>query len=68
MMFSKFIDNDPTHFNITQILDLFESWCNIQDGTKISKKKREELSKLLHDNPEFVIICNAMYDKGYNSF
>ena len=68
MMFSKFIDNAPHYLNITQILDNFESWCNIQDGTKISKKKREELGKLLHDNPEFVIICNAMYDKGYDSF
>ena len=68
MMFSNFIDNNQTRFNITQILDLIARWCDIRDGTKISKKKREELGKLLHDNPEFVIICNAMYDKGYDSF
>ena len=38
MMFSKFIDNDPHHLNITQILDNFESWCDIQDGTKFPEK------------------------------
>lgn len=68
MMFSKYIDNDPTHADMAQILDDFEYWCKGQDGTKISKKKRKELEKLFLDNPELVIICNAMQDIGYDSF